>query len=158
MIKLPPGITIEERPVEIMYKGVLKVLLTRIKGLYDAIYNRYGEDGLALIREVSSVYGREIAQKARGNAEPWTIQEVGLFLVKVFNNMRSDGEVTDFSSERVAIMVPVCPYPFDKVEICQVHTSMEHALVEGLNPNLAYVIEQSVPAGDSFCLHVLKHK
>ena len=155
MIKLPSGISIEERPVEIMYKGVLKGLLTRIKGLYEAIYEHYGEDGLELIREVSSGYGKEIAEKVRNENDRWTIKEVGLFLVKVFNNMRSEGEVTEFTDSRVAIKVPTCPYPFEHVEICEAHTSMERALVQGLNPNLDYIIEKSVPAGDPFCLHVL---
>ncbi len=158
MIQLPPGVEITERPVDVRYKGVLRGLLTRIKGLYDAVYDRYGEDGLDLIREVSSSYGRNIALKVRGDEYPWSIKDVGLYLVKVFNNMRSEGEVTEFTDERVAIKVPLCPYPFDKVEICQAHTSMERALVQGLNPELDYEIELSVPAGDPFCLHVLKKR
>ncbi|NQU05041.1 MAG: hypothetical protein HQ568_03030, partial [Calditrichaeota bacterium] len=84
------------------------------------------------------------------------ISEVGLYLVKVFNNMRSDGEVTEFNDKRVAIQVPCCPYPFEKVEICRAHTTMERALVQGLNPALDYEIEKNIPAGDSVCLHVLK--
>ena len=53
-------------------------------------------------------------------------------------------------------MVPQCPYPFNDVKICSAHTSMECALVKGLNPDLEYNIEKSVPAGDPFCLHVLQ--
>ncbi|MDP8240543.1 MAG: hypothetical protein P9X24_15735 [Candidatus Hatepunaea meridiana] len=158
MIKLPPGIEIPERPIEIRYKGVLHGLLTRIKGLYDAIYERYGEDGLQLIREVSSTYGRQIAERTRGDDDPWQIRDVGLYLVMVFNNMRSEGEVTEFNDRRVAILVPHCPYPFDKVVICQAHTSMERALVQGLNPELDYIIEKSIPAGDPICLHVLNRR
>ncbi|HHE46614.1 MAG TPA: hypothetical protein ENL08_02780 [Bacteroidetes bacterium] len=158
MIKLPPDIEIPDRPLDARYKGVLRGLLTRIKGLYDAIYKRYGDDGLDLIREVSSSYGRDIARRVRGDGDPLPIKDVGLYLVKVFNNMRSEGEVTEFTDKRVAIKVPLCPYPFDKVEICQAHTSMERALVQGLNPDLDYEIELSVPAGDPFCLHVLKKR
>jgi len=156
MIKLPNGVQIEEVPIEAMYRGVLRGLLTRIKVLYEAIYNRYGEDGLDLIREVSEQYGNEIAKRVRGNDEPWNINMVGLFLVKVFNNMRAEGEVTEFGKNRVSIMVPQCPYPFNDEKICAAHTSMECALVKGLNPDLDYYIEKSVPAGDSFCLHVLQ--
>lgn len=158
MIILPAEIQIDEIPVEVRYRGVLRGLLTRIKGLYEAIYARYGEDGLDLIREVSCSYGQQIAQRTRGQADPWDIQKVGLFLVKVFNNMRSDGEVTEFNDLRVAIMVPCCPYPFEDTVICAAHTSMERALVQGLNPELDYCIEQSVPAGDPHCLHVLKYQ
>lgn len=156
MIKLPKGVQIEEVPIEAMYRGVLRGLLTRIKVLYEAIYIRYGDDGLDLIREVSEQYGNEIAKRVRGSDEPWDINEVGLFLVKVFNNMRAEGEVTEFGKNRVSIMVPKCPYPFKDKKICAAHTSMECALVKGLNPGLEYYIEKSVPKGDSFCLHVLK--
>ena len=155
MIKLHKDVQTEEIPIEAMYRSVLRGLLTRIKVLYEAIYNRYGDDGLDLIREVSEQYGNEIAKRVRGKDEPWNINKVGLFLVKVFNNMRAAGEVTEFGKERVSIMVPQCPYPFKDIKICSAHTSMECALVKGLNPGLEYYIEKSVPKGDSFCLHVL---
>ncbi len=156
MIKLPKNVQMEEIPLDAMYRSVLRGLLTRIKVLYEAIYSRYGDDGLDLIREVSEQYGSEIAKRVRGNDEPWDINKVGLFLVKVFNNMRADGEVTEFGKTRVSIKVPQCPYPFKDTKICSAHTSMECALVKGLNPDLEYYIEKSVPAGDSFCLHVLE--
>lgn len=155
MIKLPPGVFIEEPPLEVKYRGVLRGLLTRIKGLYEAIYGRYGDDGLDLIRGVSSAYGNMVAASVRKDGEPWGIQQVGLYLIKVFNNMQSEGEVIEFNKKRVAILVPRCPYPFERTEICAAHTSMERALVKGLNPSLEYLIEQSIPAGDAYCLHVL---
>ncbi len=155
MIKLPKNVQIEEIPLEAMYRSVLRGLLTRIKVLYEAIYIKYGDDGLDLIKEVSEQYGSEIAERVRGYDEPWDIKKVGLFLIKVFNNMRAEGEVTEFGKTRVSIKVPQCPYPFKDAKICSAHTSMECALVKGLNPDLEYRIENSVPAGDPFCLHVL---
>jgi hypothetical protein len=155
MIKLPPEIKVDEIPLDVRYRGVLRGLLTRIKGLYEAIYDRYGEEGLELIREVSAGYGSEIARKVLRGGKYLDIKEVGLYLIKVFNNMRSEGEVTEFNDRRVAIMVPRCPYPFEDVKICEAHTSMERALVKGLNPALDYRIEKAVPAGDPYCLHVL---
>lgn len=155
MIKLPKGVHVEQIPIDVMYRGVLHGLLTRIKILYETIYNRYGNDGLDLIREVSEKCGHDIAKRVRGNAEPWDIKKVGLFLIKVFNNMRAEGEVTEFGKNRISIMVPKCPYPFEDCEICAAHTAMERALVKGLNSELDYSIEKSIPAGDSFCLHVL---
>ncbi len=155
MIKLPEHIQIDEVPIDARYRGVLRGLLTRIKGLYEAIYNRYGDDGLDLIREVSTAYGHDVAIRVRKDDAPWDIKKVGLYLVKVFNNMRSEGEVTEFTENRMAIMVPCCPYPFKDTFICSAHTSMERALVKGLNPELEYIIEKSVPAGDPHCLHVL---
>lgn len=155
MIKLPENVQIEDVPIEEMYRGVLRGLLTRIKVLYDTIYSRYGAEGLDLIREVSEKSGHDIAIKVRGEDEPWDIRKVGLFLVKVFNNLNTQGEVTEFSDNRVAIKVPKCPYPLKDQKICHAHTSMECELVKGLNPVLEYRIEQSVPAGDQYCLHVL---
>jgi hypothetical protein len=155
MIKLPPGVTFDEVPIDIRYRGVLRGLLTRIKGLYEAIYGRYGEEGLELIRKVSAGYGSEIARKVLKGGRHMDIKEVGLYLIKVFNNMRSEGEVTEFNDRRVAILVPRCPYPFEDPKICEAHTSMERALVKGLNPKLDYRIEKCVPSGDPYCLHVL---
>jgi predicted ArsR family transcriptional regulator len=155
MIKVPKDVQIDEIPLEKMYSSVLRGLLSRIKILYEAIYKRFGNDGLDLIREVSSSYGNEIANRVRGKDESWDIKKVGLFLIKVFNNMRAEGEVTEFGKNRVSIMVPQCPYPFEDTEICTAHTAMENALVKGLNSKLDYSIEKSIPAGDSFCLHVL---
>ena len=155
MIKLPPDVKIDEIPLDIRYRGVLRGLLTRIKALYEALYDRYGEEGLDLIREVSANYGNEVAGKVLKGHKYMDIKEVGLYLIKVFNNMRSEGEVTEFNDRRVAIMVPRCPYPFEDVKICEAHTSMERALVKGLNPALDYRIEKAVPAGDPYCLHVL---
>jgi predicted ArsR family transcriptional regulator len=158
MIRLPPGISTVETPLERRYAGVLKGLLTRIRKLYEEVYARCGEEGLQLIRDVSSEYGREIAARKRKHGDPWDIRQVGLYLVKVFDNMRSEGEVTEFDDRRVAIKVPECPYPFTDPQICAAHTSMEQALVKGLNPDLDYVIEKSIPQGDAYCLHVLKIK
>jgi len=155
MIKLPPDVKIDEIPLDMRYRGVLRGLLTRIKGLYEAIYDRYGEEGLELIRKVSGDYGSEVARRVLKGGKYMDIQAVGLYLIRVFNNMRSEGEATEFNDRRVAIMVPRCPYPFEDTKICEAHTSMERALVKGLNPTLDYRIEKSVPAGDPYCLHVL---
>ncbi|MCF7810309.1 hypothetical protein K9N50_04900 [bacterium] len=156
MIKLPEGIVVETLPCEIRYASVVRGLTSRIKRIYDDIYKHFGENGLAMIEKTSHAYGTEIAGWVRKDSDPWTIREVGLYLVKVFNNMRSEGEVTEFNDKRVAIQVPCCPYPFEKVEICRAHTTMERALVQGLNPELDYEIEKNIPAGDAVCLHVLK--
>jgi len=156
MIKLPPGVEVETVPLEKRYKSNLKGLLIRIRKLYEAIEDRFGEEGLQLITDVSTEYGREIAERVKTREGEMDIYHVGLFLVKVFNGMRSEGEVTEWSDERVSIMVPECPYPFTRPQTCRAHTTMEEALVKGLNPNLDYVIEKCVPRGDSECLHVLR--
>lgn len=156
MIQLPPGITIPEIPLDERYRSNLKGLLTRIRKLYEAIEDRFGADGLRLIRDVSREYGTEIAARVRAREGAMGLQEVGLFLVKVFNGMRSEGKVIEWTENRVVIMVPACPYPFIRPQTCAAHTAMEEALVKGLNPNLDYVIERCIPGGDRECWHVLK--
>jgi hypothetical protein len=158
MIKLPPGINVEPIPLEKRYKSNLRGLLQRIRKLYEAIEDHFGEDGLNLITEVSTEYGQEIAERVKTREGEMNIHEVGLFLVKVFNGMRSEGEITEWTDKRVCIMVPECPYPFTRPQICRAHTSMEEALVKGLNPQLEYNIEKCIPNGDPVCHHVLSIK
>jgi len=158
MIKLPPGVEIEEIPLDKRYRSNLKGLLVRIRKLYEAIEDRFGEDGLELITEVSDQYGKEIAERVKVREGEMSLKDVGLFLVKIFNGMRSEGEVLEFSDDRVVIMVPQCPYPFTRPQTCKAHTTMEESLVKGLNLDLDYVIEKCVPRGDSECWHVLKKK
>jgi hypothetical protein len=55
MIELPEGISIEEVPIEKRYKSVTAGLVRRIKILYETIFNKYGEDGLELIREAGTI-------------------------------------------------------------------------------------------------------
>lgn len=158
MIKLPSGVTIEEIPFERRCRSTLKGLLIRIRKLYEAVEDHFGEEGLRLIQEVSTEYGREIAVRVRKHQNKMDIHQVGLYLVRIFNGMQSDGEITEWQEDRVAIRVPMCPYPFTRPEICRVHTAMEEALVKGLNPELDYVIEKCIPRGDEACLHVIKRR
>ena len=158
MIKLPPGIEYEEIPLDKRYRSNLKGLLVRIRNLYEAIEDRFGDEGLKLIEEVSSQYGREIAEKVRARQGEMDLHQVALFLVKVFNGMCSEGEIPEWSEDRVVISVPECPYPFTRPQICAAHTTMEENLVKGLNPDLDYVIEKCIPRGDSVCWHVLKKR
>ena len=158
MIKLPAGIGYEPDPLDVRYRRNLRGLLQRIKKLYDGIVERFGDEGLQVIRDVSTEYGREIAERVREREGPMDIKQVGLFIVKMFDNMRAEGEVTEFTDERIAIAVPQCPYPLERVDICRAHTTMEEALVTGLNPDLEYFIEKSIPAGDGACVHVIRRK
>ncbi len=155
MIKLPPDLEFTDLPVEKQYHSTVRGLLTRIRKLYEAIEDRFGEDGLALIEEISRDYGSEIAARVRERQDELSLHETGKFLLRVFNGVRAEGEVTEWNDDRVIIAVPRCPYPFTRPEICAAHTTMEEALVHGLNPTLRYEIERCIPRGDSECWHVL---
>lgn len=158
MIKLPAGIILEERSLDARYRSTLHGLLTRFRLLYDAIYDRFGDDGLELIRDVSASYGRDIARRIRARDGQMDIDDVGRLIIRIFNNLQGGGEVTEWTDTRIAISVDECPYPFTRPEICRAHTSMEESLVTGLNPELDYVIEKSIPCGDPRCVHVIQRK
>jgi predicted hydrocarbon binding protein len=158
MIELPANVTIEEIPIEKRYKSVTAGLVRRIKILYDAIFEKYGADGLDLIREVGRKYGLEIAERAKKNVKPDDLESVALYVIRIFNTLRGNGKVVEFSKERVVIRVRECPYPWEKPEVCEAHTQMEKTLVETLGANLCYRISSSIPKGDPYCDHIIEYK
>ena len=157
-IKLPEGVSLELPPVEARYDSAVRGLMRRIKSLYSGIVERFGPDGLELIREISAQQGDTIARSMLSRGQKTDVKSVGLFLVRVFENVRGGGEVAEFTDQRVAIKIWDCPYPFDRADICEAHTTMEEHVVKGLNPDLDYEIESCIPRGDNYCLHVVKLK
>jgi len=129
--------------------------MKRIRKLYAAIHERFGEEGLELIREVSSEYGAEIGTNINRRGGLKGLTEVGRYLLKVFDIVGGDWEVTEHSEDRIVIAVNRCPFPLEKPEICRAHTCMEQTLVETLDENLEYRIGCSIPAGDPYCEHIL---
>lgn len=158
MIRYPRSIEVEEVPLEVRNRQIVRGLAERIRQLYEAIVERFGDAGLDLIRDVSRAYGESIARRVREREGKMDIAGVGHFVVRVFNNVLVEGEVTEFGEDRIAIKAVACPYPFTNPEICEAHTTMEEALVCGLNEDLDYFIERSIPRGDPYCLHVICRK
>ncbi len=158
MIQLPDGVKIEEVPIEKRYKSVTAGLVRRIKILYDAIYEKYGQDGLSLIREVGRKYGLEIAERAKKRVKSHDLESVALYVIRIFNTLRGNGKVVEFSDQRVVIRVWECPYPWEIPEVCEAHTQMEKTLVETLGKNLCYRISNSIPNGDPYCDHIIEVK
>ncbi len=153
MAKLPAGVELPEIPLDRKYRSVVAGLTARIKILYDAIYERFGDEGLQLIEEVSAGYGREIAAHSGNRVQTNDVKSTALFLLYIFElvSFLSEPEVTEFSDERVIIRVDKCPYPLERPEICRAHTAMEINLVRSLSPELDYRIGRCIPAGDDFC-------
>lgn len=158
MIKLPENITIEEVPLEKRYRSAVAGLTVRIKTIYAKIYERFGEEGLDFIREISEQYGLELLERARKRIQGTDVKSVGLYIIRVFNTIRGDGEITELTDERVVIKVNKCPYGFTDVKMCEAHTAMEKVLVENLGANLRYYIPISIPKGDLYCEHVIELK
>jgi hypothetical protein len=158
MIELPEGIEIEAVPIERRYRSVTAGLVRRIKILYDAIHDRYGDDGLELIRDVGRRYGLEIAERARKKIESDDIKSVALYVIRIFNTVRGNGEVVEFNDRKVVIRVRECPYPWETPQVCEAHTQMEKTLVETLGANLTYRIGRSIPKGDPYCDHIIEYR
>jgi len=158
LIKIPPGIDFKEIPVEEKYKSATAGLLQRIHTIYKGIYKRFGQEGLDLIREVSESYGKEIAQRGKKRVKPGDLKSAALFLIRVFEMINCEGEVTEFSEDKAVIRLFRCPYPFEDPKLCEAHTSMERVLIESLGDNLSYHIEESIPSGGRFCEHVVSLK
>lgn len=158
MIELPEGINIEEVPIEKRYKSVTAGLIRRIKILYEAIFNKYGDDGLELIREAGRQYGEEIARRVKPRIKKGDVKSVALYVIRIFNTLRGQGKVVEFSDQRVVIRVWECPYPWETPEMCRAHTQMEKTLVESLGKNLVYRISKSIPEGDAYCDHIIEVK
>ncbi len=160
MVKLPQDATLPEIPLERKYRSVVAGLTARIKAIYDAVYDRFGEEGLRLIEDVSAAYGRDIAQRAGERVKPNDVKSTALFLLHIFDlvSFVSEPEVTQFTDDRVVIRVDKCPYPLERPEICRAHTTMEINLVQTLSPELDYRIGKCVPAGDEYCEHIICKK
>jgi len=158
MLKLPPGVEYDIDPMDVRYRRSNRGFCHRIKRIYTGIVERLGDDGLELIREISTGYGLEIARRIKDREETWGVRKIGLLIIKVFDNMLAEGEVLEFSDERVVIAIPKCPYPMERVEMCQAHITMEKVLVNHLNPEVEFYLEKTLPAGDEVCLYVIGKK
>jgi hypothetical protein len=137
------------------YHKAVPGYMKRIRDLYEAVYARFGEDGLDLIRDVSTEYGTRIANNARKKGDLKGIRRVGSYLLSIFDMITEDWEVTEYTKDRMVVTVSRCPYSFEREEICRAHTAMEKALIRTLDDTLEYRIGCSIPQGDRFCEHIL---
>jgi len=157
-MELPPDLEFERPSFEEKYRRAVSGYMKRICALYEAVADRFGEDGLDLIREVSREYGTRIANNVKKTGERKGVAEVGRYLLKVFDMVSDDWKVEEFTADRLVISVSRCPYPFSRDEICRAHTCMEQALVTTLDDNLEYRVGRSIPRGDPRCEHILSKK
>ena len=157
-MKLPDELAFERLSFADKYHRAVPGYMRRLCGVYEALYERFGEEGLDLIREVSRKFGREIGLNVKKKGELKGVSEVGRYLLKVFDMVSDDWEVREYTGERLVIAVHRCPYPFSHDEICRAHTCMEQTLVATLDDDLEYEIGRSIPQGDPFCEHILRKK
>jgi hypothetical protein len=155
---LPPELDFERLTVEEKYHRAVPGYMRRLCGIYEAMYARFGQEGLDLIRQVSTEYGASIGRNVKKKGGLKGVAEVGRYLLRVFDMVSDDWSVPEFSENKLVISVSRCPYPFAFPEVCEAHTCMERALVETLDEDLDYRIGRSIPKGDPFCEHILCRK
>ena len=154
-MELPEELSFERLSYAEKYHRAVPGYMRRLCDIYEAVYERFGEDGLNLIEEVSRQYGTEIATNVKKKGDLKGLAQVGKYLLRVFDMVSDDWEVLEYTRDRLVIAVFRCPYPFSREKICRAHTCMEHALVTTLDETLEYRIGRSIPRGDSFCEHIL---
>jgi hypothetical protein len=158
MIELPEGVEREEVPVEKRYRSATSALMNRIRRLYEELYSRFGEDGLELIRDVSTEFGGEVVERARKRGVGPDTKSVALYIARIFENVGGEGKIVIWTDDQVVIRIDKCPYPFKDPKICDAHTTMEKVVVEALGPGLRYRIDKSMPRGDAYCSHIIQKK
>ena len=150
--------TQDDRTLEQVYRSAVKGLYARITSYYNYLYDRFGQEGLDMISEMSREYGESIVPRARKALGKNDIESVATYLLRIFRTVdwNTDGiKLVSKSPEEIIIRVENCPLHFKKPELCRAHTTMEKTVVEKLNPDINYVIGKSIPAGDGFCEHIL---
>ncbi len=148
-----------QRTLEQVYRSAVSGLYARLRSNYDFLYRRFGKDGLKLIEEMSREYGMTVAKRAKTKLDKHDLASVSAYLLRVFDTVARGRDLittTERDENRIVIKVNRCPLDFDNPEMCLAHTTMEKTLVEELNPSLTYRIGKSIPAGDSFCEHIVE--
>lgn len=151
----------DNRTLEQVYHSAVKGLYARLRSDYDFLYEKFGDEGLKLISDMSRQYGLTIAGRAKDRLKDNHISSVADYLLRIFDTVgRGKGtiNVDEAGDRRVVIRIDECPLAFDKPQMCVAHTTMEKTVVEELNPALTYRIGKSIPAGDSYCEHIVEFK
>ncbi|MFC1846234.1 hypothetical protein ACFLYM_02325 [Chloroflexota bacterium] len=149
------------RDLEHVYRSAVSGLYGRLKSNNDFIYQRFGDDGIKLIAEMSRAYGLSIAGRAKKRLKDNDLLSVADYLLRIFDTIGRHSDyapIVERSESRIVIKFNKCPLHFDKPEMCLAHTEMEKTVVEELNPDLLYRIGKSIPAGDDCCEHILEYK
>lgn len=152
----------DERTLEQVYRSAVSGLYARLRSNYDFIYRKFGDDGINLIADMSREYGLSVAARAKEKLENNDLASVANYLLRIFNTVgrgKNDFiQLMEISNVKVVIKANKCPLHFDIPAMCLAHTTMEKTIVEELNPRLVYRIGKSIPAGDSYCEHIIELK
>jgi hypothetical protein len=150
-----------DRTLKQVYRSAVSGLYGRLRSNYDFLYQRFGDDGLNLIAEMSRDYGISVANRAKAKLTNNSLASVAEYLIRIFDTVSRGRDMLtkiEKDKKKVVIRVNRCPLDFDNPKMCLAHTTMEKTVVEALNPNLTYRIGKSIPAGDSYCEHIVEQK
>ncbi len=151
----------DNRTLEQVYRSAVSGLYARLRSNYDFIYRKLGNDGIKLIADMSQEYGSSVAQRAKTRLPKCDLISVAGYILRIFDTVGRSSNLechVEQSDTRVVIKIDRCPLNFDRTEMCRAHTNMEKTIVEELNPDLAYRIGKSIPAGDNCCEHIIEAK
>ena len=141
-------------------RSAVSGLYARLRSNYDFIYRKFGDDGIKLIADMSCEYGCSIASRAKTRLKNNDFTSVAGYLMRIFDTVgrgkNGFTELVEVDDSKVVIKASECPLQFDNPQMCLAHTTMEKTVVEELNPNLTYRIGKSIPAGDSYCEHIIE--
>jgi hypothetical protein len=149
----------ENRTLEHIYRSAVKGLYARLRSYYDYLYEKFGDEGIEMIADMSRQYGLTIIPRAQEALEDNDIKSVGSYLVRIFRTVehgRNTIEIVEEGDKKIIVKAKACPLHFDNPAMCLAHTTMEKTVMEGLNPDLYYHIGKSIPAGDEYCEHILE--
>jgi hypothetical protein len=149
----------KQRTLEQVYNSAVSGLYARLKSNYDFIYARYGDEGLKMISEMSRQYGLSIAERAKNSLNDNSLPSVAGYILRIFETVaweKKYGENIPVDGKKMIIKVDECPLHITDPRMCLAHTTMEKTIVEQLNPNLTYRIGKSLPAGDTYCEHIIE--
>ena len=97
MSSLPKELEFEKLSDEEKYHRAVPGYMRRLRDLYEAIYERYGDDGLELIRQVSRDFGTKVGTNVKKKGPLKGLNQVATYLLKVFDMVSDDWEIAEIS-------------------------------------------------------------
>lgn len=150
-----------DRTPEEIHQSAIAGFYARMRSNYDFLYDRFGDDGLKLITEMSRKYGLQVAEKAKRRMDGNDLTSVTKQLMRIFENVggnKETGDAIQMIDNRIVIRASQCPLKLTNYKMCLAHTTMEKTVVETLSSKLTYRIGKSILAGDPYCEHIIEIK
>ena len=87
----------DNRNLEQIYRSAVSGLYARLRSNYDYLVNKYGEDGLVLIADMSREYGMSIARRGLDKNVGNDLESVARYLLRIFRTVTYGNDL--FGSE-----------------------------------------------------------